>query len=109
VPDIPETVPFSQARECPECGHTGKIKHSNPIAGGTVHMMICDNQVCPWYNTGWVIETDANGEVRVNKEAMKRARGERLIAPTDPSFNATFESVHNMLNRQLEQEVRRSE
>jgi hypothetical protein len=107
--EMPDTVPFSQAQECPQCGHTGKIKHSDPVIGGTVHMMICDNKVCPWYQTGWVVETDANGEVRVNKEAMARAQGTRLVAPTDPSFAATFENVHAMLSRQLEQETRRPE
>jgi hypothetical protein len=107
VPDAPKTVPFSEAQQCPQCGHTGKIEHSNPIMGGAVHKLTCMNEVCPWYQTGWVVETNANGEVQVNEQAWKTAHGERLIAPSDPSFDSAFDAVHQMLGRQLREETRK--
>jgi hypothetical protein len=108
VPDneVPEVVSFDTARKCPECSHTGKLLHSNAILGGTVHKLECMNPVCPWFQTFWFVETNANGEVQVNEEATKAAKGERLIAPTDPSFDANFALVHQMLDRQLEEETR---
>lgn len=96
------TVSIEEARQCPECNHTGKIKQSRPIMGGTVHTIECLNQVCPWFETSWVIETDSNGEVRVNRAAMDRARGKRLIAPTDPSFDETRDRLMRQLQREID-------
>jgi hypothetical protein len=107
MPDAPHTVSFSEAQACPQCGHNGKIDHTNPIMGGAVHKLTCMNEVCPWYRTSWMVETNANGEVQVNEQAWKTAHGERLIAPRDPSFDAAFEAIHGNLARQLQDETRK--
>jgi hypothetical protein len=104
--DTPTVISFDEARDCPQCSHKGKITQSRPIVGGTLHTLECVNEVCPWYQTHWFVETDSNGEVQVNETAMKASQGTRLIAPTDPSFDATFEGVHEMLRRQQEQETK---
>jgi hypothetical protein len=105
MPEIPKTVPFSEAQDCPECGQTGRVLHSNPIMGGTVHMIQCRNELCTWLNTNWVVETDGNGEVRVNEQAWKIAHGQRLVAPKDPTFDAAYEAIHAQLGRQLAEET----
>jgi hypothetical protein len=100
-------VPFAEAQACPQCNKLGKIEFSNAVVGGTLHKIVCRNEPCPWYNTPWFVETDANGEARVNREAYERAHGTRLVAPRDASFDAAFEQVHTMLERQLREETRR--
>lgn len=103
--DAPKTVPFSEAQKCPQCDHMGKVILQRPIVGGTLHTIQCGNAVCPWYNTNWMVETDVNGEAQVNEQAWKAAHGERLIALKDPAFDAAYESVHQMLERQIQQET----
>jgi hypothetical protein len=101
------TVPLDEASRCPECKQPGKKEYTVPIMGGARHSFKCFNEVCPWFNTAWLVETDGNGEVQVNEEAYKRAHSTRLEAKGDPLFEQYFNQVHAALGAQLEAETNR--
>lgn len=65
-------VPIEEAAKCPKCGKEGKIKQAVRNAmdtmtgkrtGDDVVVYICDTEICTWYNTGWVVQSDKNGNV----------------------------------------------
>jgi hypothetical protein len=102
-------VTFDEAKACPTCKHPGKIVQSNAITGGTLHKLMCVNELCPWYQTFWFVETDSSGQVQVNEKAYAIANATRLQPRLDPKFDEKHEAVLRALDRQAAEETRNSE
>jgi hypothetical protein len=61
---------YEEARKCPKCGHPGnvRVKQDAPPAahlerGTQIHQVFCENQICPWYNTPWLIQVNPDGTI----------------------------------------------
>lgn len=63
--DTPKPLTLDDAKHCPICSHIGKehIKRRAANGNGMVHTYICMNELCRWYDTGWTVQVQANGEI----------------------------------------------
>ncbi len=54
------------ARKCPKCNNEGELivkeRTTNPKLTG--HVYQCNNKVCPWYTTRWVVTVDDEDHVQ---------------------------------------------
>jgi hypothetical protein len=101
-------VPFEETQKCFQCGQNGEITLQRPIVGGTLHSITCRNSKCDWFNTSWLVETDSNGEVRINEKAYKQAQATRAKANIDPDFDRRVEAVQTAIDNQIAEEQRNS-
>jgi hypothetical protein len=96
---------YEDASRCPKCRTPGKLvnKRSVPSAGlppGTqVHVFLCPNERCRWFDTKWLVQVDRDGTVPPEQNHTR----------TDPVYthNATAErDARDIANvrRMLEQE-----
>jgi len=57
-------VTVKEAAYCPKCNELGIVVANKKLANGddltTYH---CENRLCRWYRTGWVVQSDTNGHV----------------------------------------------
>ncbi len=53
------------ARKCPKCNHEGLLISKQPteIDELTGYVFQCENKVCPWYSTRWVVTADEDDKV----------------------------------------------
>lgn len=66
-------VTFEEASHCPKCGEAGKETVVTPNAQGKVHTIICQNERCKWYSTGWVVMVLKDGSIPLrDKEQPKQ-------------------------------------
>lgn len=98
-----ERVTIQEAAKCPKCKKEGRLdqnfKHTDEHnINWDVTTYICDNEICPWYNTGWVVQSDKNGVV------YERDIGERGMDKDFPKLSPDVKSVGRMY---LEDIVRR--
>lgn len=100
-PTAPVTV--EQAAKCPKCGKPGRLNYSakhtddNGVDWDVV-AYICDNELCIWLNTGWLVQSDKNGIV------YQRDQGER---GQDKQFERMSPDLKAAGRRYLEDIVRR--
>lgn len=103
-----KTITLDEARKCPECGNTGTTALTRPIQDGTLHTIRCATQLCSWYDTDWLVETDQDGKVMVNEKAMEIALSQRnIIVKGNPEFDRMHEMVHAQLSQQNREETGR--
>lgn len=57
---------FEEAKRCPKCNQPGddrsQIK-STGVRGATVHQIYCMTKLCPWYDTPWLVQVNADGTI----------------------------------------------
>lgn len=71
-----------EASKCPRCKSQGEIRKGGGVKSGErkridnewwdVVVYYCLNDVCPWFNTGWLVSSNERGEVF---ERQQGARG----------------------------------
>ena len=73
---------YQEAIVCPECKMTGNVrlkrvapKQAGLPRGTMVHSVYCENKLCSWYNTAWMIQVNPDGSV----PAPRDHRGEPKI------------------------------
>lgn len=62
------TTTFEEAKLCPKCGKPGedvrvfdrKNSMGKPV---TVHTIYCRVELCPWYNTSWLVQVNEDGTI----------------------------------------------
>lgn len=65
---MPATT-FEEARDCPKCGRPGedtaqaRVFSQNRQEMVTVHTIYCRTPLCPWENTCWVVQVNADGSL----------------------------------------------
>ncbi len=60
------------ALHCPKCGVTGiKVQEKSTDTGGKVYVIHCQNKLCPWLNTGWIMQLDRHGAVVERDRGVK--------------------------------------
>jgi hypothetical protein len=57
---------------CPKCSKTGvEVKKTKGPQGSTIFNVNCDNPLCLWYETGWIVQIKADGTVAERKQGEK--------------------------------------
>lgn len=57
---------LDEARICSRCSQNGDLGARRPMPskpGHSIIMCYCRNEACSWYDTGWPIEVDPNGNI----------------------------------------------
>lgn len=59
------TATWEEAKCCPKCGTAGNdfSQRRAPNGNGYVHMLRCENALCPWNNSSWVVQVDRDGNI----------------------------------------------
>lgn len=63
------------ARRCPKCKMPGEPVSVVPVPskpGDKVHTMMCRNDRCTWFNTGWIYQVKADGTIPVRRPGPKQ-------------------------------------
>jgi hypothetical protein len=103
--EAPEFVEWDEAARCPECKQQGELLFSNAVIGGTLHTLVCRTKTCSTEGLRFMVQTDVNGKIPVNKEAWAIAHGRGGEVKSDPEFDRMHERVHEALQRQLDEET----
>jgi len=63
-------VDVREASKCPKCGHFGEVAKASKVrdefgslTGEDLVIYICVTEVCPWFHTGWAVQSDAQGNI----------------------------------------------
>lgn len=60
---------YEEASRCPKCSKPGNTRRKARASGrgirpGTeIHHIYCENELCPWYNTCWMVQVNPDGSV----------------------------------------------
>lgn len=59
---------FEEAKVCPKCAKPGEDRMTKPAGrdlplGTTIHMIYCNTELCPWYNTCWMVQVNPDGSI----------------------------------------------
>lgn len=57
---------FEEAKRCPRCNQPGEDRKQIPapgIPGAKVHTIYCVSQLCPWYDTPWLVQVNSDGSI----------------------------------------------
>jgi hypothetical protein len=58
------------------CKETGRLTRTTSDGrGGKIHSLVCQNDRCKWFDTGWLVQVLANGEV------AERTKGDSEFPP----------------------------
>lgn len=82
---------LEEASHCPRCSQAGtEVLTSRGPRGSIIHVFNCMNQLCRWFETGWTVQTNADGTV------PERTAGDKEFPALTPGQEA-------MANRYLEE------
>lgn len=57
---------FEEAKRCPKCGKPGNDRTMYPapkVRGAMIHMIYCENKLCTWFDTCWMVQVNADGSI----------------------------------------------
>jgi hypothetical protein len=94
---------FEEAKECPKCGKPGQDIESKATTkkGVSVHIIECKTELCPWFETTWLIQVNADGSIPEPMSAL----GPKLFT-VDPDAQALQEKIEQGLQAQIAAETR---
>lgn len=89
---------YEEAKRCPKCGNPGEeTTTARGPHGSTVHTFTCRTELCRWYNTGWVVQVNADGSIPL------RGAGEKDF----PDLTPGQEAMARAMIEQIEEEGKR--
>lgn len=59
---------FEEAARCPKCHNPGEDRKTVPAPptaskGAKLHYIYCVHELCPWYETMWVVQVNSDGSI----------------------------------------------
>jgi hypothetical protein len=91
---------WDEARRCPKCKEPGRdARRSRGPKRSTVHLVVCENKRCSWYDTTWVVQVMADGSIPIRKPGL----------PEYPSLSGSQEAMARRVLEDLEFERTRQE
>lgn len=82
---------LDEASRCPICSQPGRqTASSSGSKGSKLYNYLCMNTECRWFDTGWLVQLDRNGDV------YERPKGQKEFAPIP-------EAQQRLIEAQLEQ------
>lgn len=87
------------AKRCPRCDQPGDqtVTTAGP-KGSKLYTFVCNNRLCRWYSTGWIVQVNADGSIPERKGGEKE-----FTTPKD--FDERSKKVEEMLRQQLRDET----
>lgn len=86
---------LEEAKRCPKCNNVGKENGIKPGAKPRtkVLVMLCENPLCRWHGTGWMIQINPDGSI---PDPADNPRGPKqfIIPRTEGEANAIIESIN---------------
>src|SRR5436305_15045216 len=71
-------VTVDEAARCPKCREVGKVVRSGRGPQlSTARNYQCENEMCRWFQTGWVVQIKADGTI------PERSQGDKTFEPLD--------------------------
>lgn len=65
-----DVTTLEEAKRCPKCGNYGEDRIQRPVdrstglkAGTMVHIIYCVTEICPWFNTCWMVQVNKDGSI----------------------------------------------
>jgi hypothetical protein len=97
---------FEEAKECPKCGKPGDDRRqtrSRNARGAyvTLHHIYCVSELCPWYNTMYIVQVNEDGSI---PEAYSGVLRGGKAYPTISQESAS--RIEENILRQLEAETK---
>ena len=100
-----EKPTFETACLCPKCGRPGDARTQQQAPGmprGTkLHHVFCTTQMCPWYNTEWLVQTNPDGSV----PAPKNHTGGKKLYAGFSDHDRQAEELINILKQNAQRET----
>ena len=56
-------VTFEEASRCPKCDNPGEQKEKRADRTHDLYIFTCQNKVCLWYQTDWVVQRNSDGTI----------------------------------------------
>ena len=101
---------YEEACRCPKCKHPGEVRIKRPAPreaglkhGTMIHQVYCVHELCPWYNTAWMIQVNADGSV----PPPQNHTGKNKLYIQDKDADAMAARVRAMIDQQIEIETNR--
>jgi hypothetical protein len=101
------TTSFEEAKQCPKCGNIGedwkqerKTLLGPPRKNVVVHYIKCVTQLCPWFETSYVVQVNEDGSI---PEAYSALRGEKQFPKASPEMETR---IREATEAQLRAETR---
>lgn len=71
-----ETTTVEEARKCAKCGKPGAQVATSATMNQrrqrvTVHTFKCETELCPWFETTWIVQVNPDGTVPIAKPGPK--------------------------------------
>lgn len=61
---------YEEATRCPKCGQPGNVRRKTAPPKGAglkpgtmIHHVYCEHELCPWYDTTWMVQVNPDGSV----------------------------------------------
>jgi hypothetical protein len=73
---------WEEARKCPKCSNAGKESGTMPTQrrGTKVVKLVCENPLCRWFETGWVVQINPDGSIPDPESALNSPK--QFVVPT---------------------------
>jgi len=93
------TTTFEDACHCPKCDNPGEERVTTKLARGhgVMHYIYCVSELCPWFDTPWMVQTLDDGSVPIREMDTR--------APND--FQPMSQEMKAMGRRYMEDILRR--
>lgn len=65
---------LEEASHCPKCSQQGELtlQSAGPRVGSKALTYTCKNNLCLWFNTGWVVQVNPDGTIPERKAGPKQ-------------------------------------
>lgn len=97
MPESNQTT-FEEASRCPKCQHPGEVGSvreqysTNQDAMVKLNVLFCRNQVCPWYNTSWIVQVNPDGSIPQAYEQLGPKQYPKLSPETETRIRENIQA-----------------
>lgn len=100
-----ELTTFEKAKRCPKCDQPGEASlHKNLPRGGKVYTVMCRNEKCRWFDTGWAVQVNPDGEVYDRTKDPMGGKLKTYPALSPGQLAAGQRAIEDMRGRDLRDE-----
>lgn len=100
---MPADVSYEDTKRCPKCGKPGQPLAKTPGPHGSkIHQFRCDNQLCRWQGTGWIVQVNEDGTIADRND-------ERITVPKKPRIPRILDSDMEKYRQKIRDERKRSQ
>jgi hypothetical protein len=99
---------YEEATRCPKCGNPGNVRIKAPAPraanlpiGTTIHTVYCEHELCPWYETCWMVQVNKDGSV----PPPKNHRGSAKIYQGFENHDQMARDINAAMELQRQREV----